>query len=138
MVRLSRTASALSVLLGPLLFILFATPQCAVAQGTDLAPRALVSSPAKSTSNPKAAGQPANSLIDTAAIVERLNQELGIDLGSIIAGWQHELDRIEHAARAAPGIRSSIAYATNCSGSAPKSMTRRTDCNLGSMPTRRR
>lgn len=97
MVRLSRTASALSVLLGPLLFILFAAPQCALAQGTDVAPRAAVSSPAKSASNPKAAGQPANSLIDTAAIVERLNQELGIDLGSIVAGWQHELDRIERA-----------------------------------------
>ena len=40
MVRLSRTASALSVLLGPLLFILFATPQCAVAQGTAAAPGA--------------------------------------------------------------------------------------------------
>ena len=96
MVRLSRTARMLSVLRGSLIFaVLIATPQCALAQGTNLTPHALVNPPAKNTPNPKATAQPPNSLIDTAAIVERLNQELGIDLSSITAGWPHELDRIE-------------------------------------------
>ena len=96
MVRLSQIARALSVLGGSLIFaVLFATPQCALAQGTNLTPHALVNPPAKNTPNPKATAQSPNSLIDTAAIVERLNQELGIDLSSITAGWQNELNRIE-------------------------------------------
>ena len=84
------------MLRGSLIFaVLFVTPQCVFAQATNLAPHALVNPPAKNAPNPKATAQPPNSLIDTAAIAERLNQELGIDLSSITAGWQNELNRIE-------------------------------------------
>jgi potassium-dependent mechanosensitive channel len=33
--------------------------------------------------------------INTATIVKRVNQELGIDFDATTAGWQHELDRLE-------------------------------------------
>ena len=95
MVRFPRTAQVLGTLVWPLILVLIATPQGAVAQGMDLAPRAVVNPPAKNTPNPKAAGQLTNSSINTKAIIEHLNQELGVDLGSTIAGWQNELDRIE-------------------------------------------
>jgi potassium-dependent mechanosensitive channel len=41
------------------------------------------------------AAQAANPAINTKDIVNRLNQELGIDLQSTIAGWQHALDQVE-------------------------------------------
>src|SRR6516162_3085949 len=95
MVRFPRTAQVLGTLVWPRILVLIATPQGAVAQGMDLAPRAVVNPPAKNTPNPKAAGQLTNSSINTKAIIEHLNQELGVDLISTIAGWQNELDRIE-------------------------------------------
>src|ERR1700722_20403012 len=41
------------------------------------------------------AAQAANPAINTKDIVNRLNQELGIDLQATIAGWQHALDQVE-------------------------------------------
>ncbi len=41
------------------------------------------------------AGAPADSRIDSTAIVSRVKQELGIDLPATTAAWQHELDRLE-------------------------------------------
>src|SRR6516162_9436358 len=43
----------------------------------------------------KASAQPANPRIKTTEIVNRLNQELGIDLQATTGGWQRELDRVE-------------------------------------------
>ena len=43
----------------------------------------------------KASAQGIDSRINTAGIIKRLNQELGIDLEATTAGWQRELDRLE-------------------------------------------
>jgi small-conductance mechanosensitive channel len=43
----------------------------------------------------KASAQPTNPKINTTEIVNRLDQELGIDLQATTGGWQRELDRLE-------------------------------------------
>jgi small-conductance mechanosensitive channel len=43
----------------------------------------------------KGAAQPAEPQINTKEIVDRLNEELGIDLPATIAGWQHQLNQTE-------------------------------------------
>src|SRR5262245_15494982 len=45
--------------------------------------------------NVSRAAEGGNPAIDTKDIVNRLNQELGIDLQATIAGWQHALDQME-------------------------------------------
>jgi len=66
------------------------TPKPAPAAGKAAAPDA-----APSASDTKAAAQPSGPQINTKAIVNRLNQELGLDLDATTAGWQHQLDRVE-------------------------------------------
>jgi potassium efflux system protein len=46
-------------------------------------------------SDTKASAQPADPRINTTEIVNRLDQELGIDLQTTTGGWQRELDRLE-------------------------------------------
>jgi small-conductance mechanosensitive channel len=46
-------------------------------------------------SDSKALAQPANPRINTTEIVNRLDQELGIDLQATTGSWQRELDRVE-------------------------------------------
>jgi potassium-dependent mechanosensitive channel len=41
------------------------------------------------------AAAPARPQIDTAEIIKRANQEVGVDIQAAMARWQHELDRIE-------------------------------------------
>jgi potassium-dependent mechanosensitive channel len=69
-----------------------ASPQAnSAAQGSDN------SQPNSATqgSDSKAAAQPANPRINTTEIVNRLDQELRIDLQATTGGWQRELDRLE-------------------------------------------
>src|SRR5215510_6208394 len=58
---------------------------CALAQSPNAAPAAEKLTRAEA----------ANPAINTKDIVDRLNQELGIDLQTTIAGWQHALDQVE-------------------------------------------
>ena len=70
---------------------------CAFAQSPKAAPAA--EKPAASSTpdaeNFTRAPEAANPAINTKDIVNRLNQELGIDLQATIAGWQHVLDQVE-------------------------------------------
>lgn len=61
-------------------------------------PRATATSPAAETPAAPVAqpvAPPAAPAIDTAAITRRTNQEMGVDVGATIAGWQRELDDLE-------------------------------------------
>lgn len=42
-----------------------------------------------------AAARPARPQIDTAEIIRRVNKDVGVDVEATMAGWQHELDRLE-------------------------------------------
>jgi len=66
---------------------------CALAQ-TNSTPPTAKGPPAANTAahGSEAAVDPR---IDTTEIVNRLDQELGIDLKATTGGWQHELDRLE-------------------------------------------
>jgi len=62
------------------------------------APRGPATSPTAVTPAAPAAQPappPAAPAVDTAAITRRTNQEMGVDVGATIAGWQRELDDLE-------------------------------------------
>ncbi len=70
----------------------------AAAAQTAPAPKPAAAVPQKAPAATGAtAPQPTDSRLNTAAITERLNKELGLDLAATTAGWQRDLDRIEHA-----------------------------------------
>jgi small-conductance mechanosensitive channel len=70
---------------------------CAFAQSPKAAPAAEkpAASGTPAAENLTHAVEAANPAINTKDIVNRLNQELGIDLQATIAGWQHALDQVE-------------------------------------------
>jgi potassium-dependent mechanosensitive channel len=92
----ARTASFLGV--SAIAVTLLAGVVCAFAQATST-PLTGKASPqangAAQASDSKASAQPANPRINTTEIVNRLDQELGIDLQATTGGWQRELDRVE-------------------------------------------
>src|SRR6516165_8733531 len=71
--------------------------RCAFAQSPKAAPAAEkpAASGTPTAENLTRAAEAANPAINTKDIVNRLNQELGIDLQATIAGWQHALDQME-------------------------------------------
>ncbi len=79
-----------------MLVALLTSAPCAVAQTA--APTAknapYANGPAGAT-NSKSAPQPTDTRVNTAAIVSRVNQELGIDLAATTARWQRDLDDLE-------------------------------------------
>jgi potassium-dependent mechanosensitive channel len=84
--------------LSAIVVTLLASGVCAFAQvGTT--PPAGKASPQASSASPRgdstALAQPADPRINTTEIVNRLDQELGIDLQATTGGWQRELDRLE-------------------------------------------
>jgi potassium-dependent mechanosensitive channel len=80
--------------LGLLVAALAANP-CALAQAANSVPRSgpAAATPAPTAPDSKAA--PTDSRVNTAEIVTRLNQELGLDIESTMAGWQRDLDGVE-------------------------------------------
>ena len=58
-------------------------------------PDAPVASPGAATAATPSAAAPAPPRIDTADITKRANKDAGVDIEATIAGWQHELDRVE-------------------------------------------
>src|SRR6516164_5560649 len=71
--------------------------RCAFAQSPKAVPAAEkpAASGTPAAENLTRAAEATNPAINTKDIVNRLNQELGIDLQATIAGWQHELDQVE-------------------------------------------
>ena len=71
--------------------------RCAFAQSPKAAPAAEkpAASGTPTAENLTRAAEAANPAINTKDIVNRLNQELGIDLQATIAGWQRALDQVE-------------------------------------------
>jgi len=92
--HIARTANFLG--LSALAVTLLASGVCAQTGSTPLTGRV---SPQANTathgSDTKASAQPADPRINTTEIVNRLDQELGIDLQTTTGGWQRELDRLE-------------------------------------------
>ena len=73
-----------------------AAGQCAFAQTAHSTPPPAIASPhARPAPDGKASAEPAEPRLNTAEIIKRVNQELGIDLAATTAGWQRELDRLE-------------------------------------------
>ena len=92
--HIARTANFLG--LSALAVTLLASGVCAQTGSTPLTGKV---SPQANTathgSDTKASVQPADPRINTTEIVNRLDQELGIDLQTTTGGWQRELDRLE-------------------------------------------
>ena len=92
--HIARTANFLG--LSALAVTLLASGVCAQTGSTPLTGKL---SPQANTathgSDTKASAQPADPRINTTEIVNRLDQELGIDLQTTTGGWQRELDRLE-------------------------------------------
>jgi len=92
--HIARTANFLG--LSALAVTLLASGVCAQTGSTPLTGKV---SPQANTathgSDTKASAQPADPRINTTEIVNRLDQELGIDLQTTTGGWQRELDRLE-------------------------------------------
>jgi len=92
--HIARTAKFLG--LSALAVTLLASGVCAQTGSTPLTGKL---SPQANTathgSDTKASAQPADPRINTTEIVNRLDQELGIDLQTTTGGWQRELDRLE-------------------------------------------
>src|SRR3974390_1611851 len=92
--HIARTANFLG--LSALAVTLLASGVCAQ---TGSAPLTGKVSPQANTathgSDTKASAQPADPRINTTEIVNRLDQELGIDLQTTTGGWERELDRLE-------------------------------------------
>ena len=93
---IARTANFLG--LSAIVVTLLASGVCAFAQTTSTPLSGKVSPQADGAtlgSDSKASAQPADPRINTTEIVNRLDQELGIDLQATTGGWQRELDRLE-------------------------------------------
>jgi len=93
--RIARTCILLMAAV--ILAIGLAGSWCAFAQSPKAAPAAEkpAASGTPAAENLTRAAEAANPAINTKDIVNRLNQELGIDLQATITGWQHALDQVE-------------------------------------------
>src|SRR5215471_12358522 len=93
--RIARTCILLMAAV--ILAIGLAGSWCALAQSPHAAPAAEkpAASGTHAAENLTRAAEAANPAINTKDIVDRLNQELGIDLQTTSAGWQHALDQVE-------------------------------------------
>ena len=93
--RIARTCILLMAAV--ILAIGLAGSWCAFAQSPKaaLAAEKPAASGTPAAENLTRAAEAANPAINTKDIVNRLNQELGIDLQATIAGWQHALDQME-------------------------------------------
>jgi hypothetical protein len=113
-----------------------ASPQAnSAAQGNDNSPQP---NGATQGSDGKVSAQPANPRINTTEIVNRLDQELGIDLQATTGGWQRELDRLESdLGRQRLGYSQLNDFVTNYSEFALKLSRPGVGCSHGLRPTRR-
>jgi potassium-dependent mechanosensitive channel len=94
--HIARTANFLG--LSALAVTLLASGVCAFAQTGSTSLTGKVSPKANTAthaSDTKASAQPVDPRINTTEIVNRLDQELGIDLQATTTGWQRELDQIQ-------------------------------------------
>jgi potassium-dependent mechanosensitive channel len=82
---------------GAILAIAFASNPSSFAQAPSAAPSIAkpVPSSTSKANDAKGAAQPTGPQINTKDIVNRLNQELGIDLEATTTGWQYELHQVE-------------------------------------------
>ena len=92
--RIARTLNFL-VVAGIAVAALAAGPYAHGEPGNSTAPSAGQAPQVNSAPDNKSPVQGVNSRINTAEIVKRVNQELGIDLEATTAGWQRVLDRLE-------------------------------------------
>ena len=95
LLRIARTCILLMAAV--ILAIGLAGSWCAFAQSPKAAPAAEkpAANGTPAAENLTRAAEAANPAINTKDIVNRLNQELGIDLQATIAGWQQALDQVE-------------------------------------------
>jgi potassium-dependent mechanosensitive channel len=120
--HIARTAKFLG--LSAIVMTLLASGACAFAQTTST-PLSGKASPqangATQGSDNKVSAQPADPRINTTEIVNRLDQELGIDLQATTGGWQRELDRLESdLGRQRLRYSDLTSFATDCSESVPR------------------
>jgi small-conductance mechanosensitive channel len=97
------TRALLRLVLPAIVVAAFADTPCVFVQSARSAPAA-TSAPADAGAAAKVATETSEPQVNTADILKRLNQDLGLNLNATTATWQHDFDRVESDLRR-PGLQ---------------------------------